>query len=140
MPEESTTPDLVRITRRRFEAGSRRDVDAVLSFYARNAVFDASDAGLGTFESANAIRAFLEDWWGTYDEYENAPEEITQVGEDVVLVVNTLIGHLPGSGEPLRLHNAYIFRFEDELIVRWTAYQDIEKARADAERLGESRP
>jgi hypothetical protein len=37
MPDESTTPDLVELTRRLFEAGSRHDLKAALSFYAPDA-------------------------------------------------------------------------------------------------------
>jgi hypothetical protein len=33
MSEESATPDLVELTRRSFEAGNRRDLDAAMSFY-----------------------------------------------------------------------------------------------------------
>ena len=139
MSRERTALDLVDVTRRRFEAGNRRDVDAVLSFYAPNAIFEASDAGLGTYKGTDAIRAFLEDWWSGYEEYENVPEEIVQVREDAVLVINTLFGRLPGSAEPLRQHNAYLFQFQDGLIVRWTTFMDIGNAYAVAERLAKER-
>ena len=94
--EETTTPDLVEIMRRRFEALNQHDIDAVMSFFAPNAVLDVGSLGLHEV-GANAIRAFTEDWWGSYEEYENAPEEIVQVGEGIVLVRTTLAGRLPGS-------------------------------------------
>ena len=50
MPEESTTPDLVELVREAVAAGSRRDLDALMSFYARDAVWDLSPMGIGTFE------------------------------------------------------------------------------------------
>ena len=137
MAERPTGRDLVDVTRRRFEAGNRRDADAVLSFYAPDAVFDASDAGLGTYEGADAIRAFLQDWWRSYEGYENVPDEILQVGEEAVLVINTLLGRLHGSSEPLQQHNAYLFEFQDGVIVRWTACMDIDEACAAAETLAE---
>jgi hypothetical protein len=34
MSKESTTPDVVELTRRSLEAANRRDVDAILSFFA----------------------------------------------------------------------------------------------------------
>jgi hypothetical protein len=46
---------------------------------------------------------------------------------------------LPGGGGSLRLHDAYVFLFEDGLIARHTAYRDIDEARAAAERLAEER-
>ena len=119
----------IELVRSLYAAGNRRDADAVLGHHSRDAVLDASEAGLGSFEGALAIRGFLEDWWRTYEEYENVPEEVIPVGEDVVLVVNTLKGRLARTSEPLRLHNAYMFRIEDGLIVRWTVYQSIDDAR-----------
>jgi hypothetical protein len=41
MSQESTTPDLVELTRRAFEAANRRDLDAVSSFFASDTVFEA---------------------------------------------------------------------------------------------------
>jgi ketosteroid isomerase-like protein len=61
MPEESTTPDPVELTRRTFEVGNRRDFDAVVSFWRPDYVWDLSPMGLGIYEGAEAIRAFFED-------------------------------------------------------------------------------
>jgi ketosteroid isomerase-like protein len=138
MPEESTTPDLVEITRRVIEAGNRRDPHTFTSFFAPNARLDASGMGLGTFEGAAAIRAFLEDWWSSYEEYENTLDEVIHLGEGVVLAVATLVGRLPGSSGLVRLHAAWIARFADGLIVDWRAYSDIDEARAAAKRLAAS--
>ena len=52
MPDESTTPDLVELGSRLLEAGNRRDFDAMMSFYAPDAVYRAVDAV--TFEGASA--------------------------------------------------------------------------------------
>src|SRR6185437_2437645 len=68
MPEESRTPDEVRLARQAYEAVSRGDFDAVMSLFAANAVYDLSDAGLGAFEGAEAIRRFFEDWHGSWEE------------------------------------------------------------------------
>jgi len=44
------TPDLVELTRRAFETGTRHDLDAIMGFHAPDAVWDLSDLWLGTFE------------------------------------------------------------------------------------------
>ena len=41
MPEESTTPDLVELTRRLLEAVNRRDFDAAMGFFATDAVWES---------------------------------------------------------------------------------------------------
>lgn len=45
MPEESTTSDLVELIRDAFEAVNRRDLDAVMGFYAPDAVWEAVSLG-----------------------------------------------------------------------------------------------
>ena len=52
MSEESTTPDLVELSRRALEAVNRRDFDAMMSFYALDAVYHGTE--IGTFDGAAA--------------------------------------------------------------------------------------
>jgi ketosteroid isomerase-like protein len=68
-PDKSTT-DPVELTRRSFEAGSRRDIDAAMSNYGSDSVWDMSAMGLGSYRGLAAIRSFFEDWIGAYDEFE----------------------------------------------------------------------
>jgi hypothetical protein len=53
MPDEYTTPDLAKALRRSMEAFNRRDLDAALTIYTPNAVWDWSLVGL----------AFMRDLW-----------------------------------------------------------------------------
>src|SRR3989442_12648349 len=63
MSEESTTPDLVERWQETADAYARRDIHTAMRFYAPDAVWDGSSAGVGGyFEGATAIRSFLEDW------------------------------------------------------------------------------
>jgi limonene-1,2-epoxide hydrolase len=137
MPEESTTPDLDERMRRMAEAASRSDVDALLSFFAPNAVLDAE--GVGTFEGVDAIRAFLEDWYSNYEEFEASTDEIVHLDEGVFLTVSTQVARLRRGTEPLRFRSAHVLRFEAGMVVYWTAYADIDQARAAAERLAQER-
>ena len=139
MSQESTTPDLVERSRLAFAAASRRDLDTLMTFYASDAVLDLSDLGLGTYEGADAIRALFEDWFRSYAEYETTADEILRFGENVILTINTQMARLPGSSGFVRPHDAYVFLFEDGLIARHTPYQNINQARAAAERLAKER-
>ena len=120
MAEEATTRDPVERLRLVVAAASRRDLDTVMSFYASDAVLDFSDSGLGTYEGADAIRALFEDWLKSYAEYETTADEILRIGENVILTINTQSARLPGSSGFVRLHDAYVFLFEDGLIARHT--------------------
>jgi ketosteroid isomerase-like protein len=141
MREESTTPDLVELTRRYLEAANRRDFDAILSFLAPDVVWQAVSLGT-TFEGVAAIRAFLEDWLGVYEEHEIEPEEILDLGNGVVFVVTRLTGRPVGSspGSRLTRRRPLVFTWVDGLVARVTApSSDTTEARATAERFAESR-
>ena len=57
MPEESTTPDLVELTRRLLQSMDRDwDLGALADFFAAAAAWDLSGLGLGTYEGGEAIR------------------------------------------------------------------------------------
>jgi ketosteroid isomerase-like protein len=55
VPEQSTTPNPVERVRDLFDAANRYDLDAVMSFFAPDAVFDMSQRGLGVFEVARHV-------------------------------------------------------------------------------------
>jgi ketosteroid isomerase-like protein len=76
MSEESTTPDLAELARRSIEAP---DPDAVLSFYAPDAVWDSTPWGMGTFQGKDAVRAFFEDWGSSYARLEWKAEEVLEL-------------------------------------------------------------
>ena len=77
MAEESTTPDLAELTRRAYESFSRRDLDAVMRDYDHDSVLDLSPAGLGSYEGKAAIRGFLRDWMGAWDELSSSPSRFS---------------------------------------------------------------
>jgi ketosteroid isomerase-like protein len=135
MFEESTTPDLVALVRRSIEA---QDIEAALSFYAPDAVWDASPWGMGVFEGQAAVRGFFEDWSGSYTHIEWRAEEIRELGKGVTFAVILQTGRVVGSSRSVQLRYAAVTQWLDRLIVRNTTYTDIDEAHAAAERLAES--
>jgi ketosteroid isomerase-like protein len=138
MPEESTTPDLVESVRVMFGAVARGDFDTFLSFYAPDAVLDAVEVG-ETFEGLAAIRGFLEDWFGNYEEYEVEPEEILDLGGGVVFAVTREGGRPAGSPGRVEQRVAFVIEWVGGMVARFTADYDINRTRAAAERLAEER-
>jgi ketosteroid isomerase-like protein len=138
MSEKSTTPDLVELTRRLLEAANRLDFDAVMSFYAPDAVWES--VGMRTsFEGRTAIRGFWEDMAVAYEEFEFQPREILDLGNGVVFSVNRAGGRLLGSTRRLEYRLATAAVWEEGSIVQITAYTDIDEGRAAAERLAQER-
>jgi len=92
MPEESTTSDLVELSRRAQEAGNRRDVDEAVGLFAPDAVWDLSPMDFGVSEGRTAIRGFLQDWPRTYGDLALEVEEILNLGSGVGFEVFTQRG------------------------------------------------
>ena len=139
MAEESTPPDVVELTRRGFEAANRHDLDALMGFFASEAVYDLSDLGLGIFEGRAAIRRFVEDWWGTWGDHLIDLEELLDLGCGVVFTAIREDGRLRGSDGHVEQRRGWIFVWAWGMIDRFTAYLDIDEGRAGAEHLAEER-
>ncbi len=141
MSEQSTTPDLVELVGRLLDAADRRDFDAIMRSFAPDAVWEAVSLGT-SFEGVAAIRGFLKDWLGAYDEYEIEPEEMLDLGNGVVFVVTRLAGRPVGSStdSTLTRRRPLVFTWVQGLVAQVTApSSDTTQARAAAERLAESR-
>jgi ketosteroid isomerase-like protein len=139
MSEESTTPDLVERVRRALEAANRRDLDAVIRFYASDAVFAGRAVG-GPFEGRAAIRGTLEDWFGAYEELEFKLEDARDLGNGVVFAVVVQEGVPAGSAGHghFRQREGWVFLWERGLVARLSIHE-IDEARNAAERLAEER-
>ena len=139
MPEESTTPDLVELTRRTYEYASERNWEALLSFYGPESVWDMTPLGLGTYEGPAAARRFFEEWTGSYEKYRIEPLEILDFGNGVVFARVRQSGRPAGSSGDVSLLYAAVVRWKEGVVARLTNYTDINEARAAAERLAAER-
>jgi ketosteroid isomerase-like protein len=139
MSQESTASDLAELFRRGFEALDRRDFDAIKSRYAPGAVFDVSALGIGSFEGRETIRRHFEDWRAPYEEYETDLEECRDIGNGVVFAVARQTGRARDSAGRIQQRPAFVSEWVEGLIVRVAVYDDIDEARAAAERLAQER-
>ena len=139
MSEESTTPDLVELVRESVDAGDRGDLEALLALYAPDATWDMSNVGMGEFKGLAAIRGFLEDWLGLYEEMRWEAEEIRDLGNGVTFAVIAQKARPRGSTGEVQVRSAGVTIWTNGLAERVTNYSDIDEACADAERLTEER-
>jgi ketosteroid isomerase-like protein len=139
MPDESTTADLVERYRDSLEAANRRDFDAMTRFWAPEAVWDTSPAGVGKFEGLAAFRGFFEDWVSSYQEFEVEAEEVHDLGNGITFAILVQRGRPVGSRGEVRVRSATVGEWTDGLVVRVTNYPDVDEARAAATRLAEER-
>jgi ketosteroid isomerase-like protein len=136
MSEEPATPDLVELVQGIVASTNARDFDAVTRFYAPDAVL--GHLGL-VFEGRSAIRGLYDDWWRAYEDHQQEVEEVRDLGNGVIFVAILQRGRLPDTSGELQNRYAAVAILANGLIARHTNYQDIEEARAAAERLAEER-
>jgi ketosteroid isomerase-like protein len=117
---------------------NRHDFDAALRFYAPGCVVEQET---GTLEGVSAIRAFLEEWSGFYEEIEWESEEVLDLGNGVGFGVIRMHGRPVSSSGHVQMRFASVSTRTDGLVVweRHYTETDVEKARAAAERLAEER-
>ena len=139
MSQEVRSADPVELTRRLYEAADRGDCDAMMGLFRPDAVWDLSEAGIGTFEGAAAIRRLVEDWQGSYEDYKVDVEEIRDLGNGVTLAVSLQTGRPAGSTGEVQIRFASIQVCEDGLIAWMKNYNEVDETRAAAERLAAER-
>ena len=127
----------MELRQRLTDAINARNFNAVVSFYAPDAVFDQPT--FGVFEGRAAIRSFIEDWFGGYDEFELEVEERRDLGSGVTFGVWVQRGRPRGVTGWVQNRVASVSTPVDGLIERSTHYRDLDEARAAAERLAEER-
>lgn len=137
MSDQSTTPDAVERVRTQFEALNRRDIDAVMSSVAVDAVLEGRALG-DVFEGQAAIRAFVEAWFGMYEELEYKLEEVHDVGNGVVFAVVLQEARPAGIAGHVHQREGWVYVWVAGLLAR-LFISDIDEARDAAQRLAELR-
>jgi ketosteroid isomerase-like protein len=132
MPEQSTTPDL-----RLVEAWNRRDIEAVMSLFAPDAVWEGLAPGDERLRGLTAIRGVVEDLLRPYEEVEAEVEELLDLGNGVWFSVAVQKGRLVGASGFVQMRLAFVGLRDGDLIERLAFYADIDEARAAAEHLAE---
>jgi hypothetical protein len=120
------------------DAVNARDIDAVISLYAPDVVFEMRGP-VGVLEGRAAVRRFWEDWVGAYDEFELEVEEGSGLGSGVTFGVAVQRGRPRGGTGWVHTRYGVVSTWVDGLIQRTAFYGDIDQARAAAERLAEER-
>jgi ketosteroid isomerase-like protein len=138
MPEESTTFDLVELTRLAMAGANRGDF---VAYGSPDIVLDTGGYGMGTFEGRDAAIGFFKDWTSSFEDLQIEPDEILDLGHGVVLTLYHQEGRPVGASNYVRVRSAMVMLWADGVIVRNTVYPESEfdEARAAAERLAKER-
>jgi ketosteroid isomerase-like protein len=135
MTEEPARSELVELVRQQLEALDRRDLDGVMSNVTDDVVLDGR---FEVVEGRAAIRDFLDEWFGVYEELDFELEEVSHLGGGVVFAVVNQDGRLVGGGH-LRQREGWVYLCVGGAIARLTTREGVDEARAAAERLAHER-
>ena len=135
--KESTTPDLAERFERYVEALNARDFDLVEGFYAPDALFYGRAESF--LEGREAIRGFLEDWFGVYVEFAIWCEEFRDLGNGVTFGVIGQHGRLADTAAWIPDRFAVVLTWIDGVIEKVTNFTDGDDARTAAEQLAQER-
>ena len=139
MPEGTEPHDPIALTRSAFACADARDIASLMKFVSPDSVWDVSAWGFGIYEGRRAIRRFLEDWIGSFEEYGRDSEEMLDLGNGVVYAVAVTRGRSAGSRHEVGLRGATVCLWDGAVATRVSYYRDRDEARAAAERLAASR-
>ena len=138
VPEESATPDLVEVVTGLFEAADRGDWEAMIAPYAPDAIWESED-GITNAAGASRVRGLLEEWAAVFEGFTIKVETVVDLGNGVVFSVYHQEGRPAGGTGVVNDRGAMIYEWVDGMIARVIVRQDIDEARAYAERLAEER-
>ncbi len=136
MSEKGGTPDPVELIR-----ASAGDLDAWLSNFAPDAIWDASRIGMGVgvVEGVGAIRRLIIDFYRRFDNPRIELNEVRDLGNGITFAVFASEGRIPGGEGVITERVAQIQEWVDGLVVRVIDFRDIDEARAAAACLAEQR-
>jgi len=139
MANELPNPGLVEFIGDLVESTNRRDVHALVRHYAPDAVLDTSRWDMGIHEGPAAIRRVFAHWLDVYEDVEIGADEVLALGSGVVLAVFRESGRPSSREDRVRMRVAWVYEWAEGMIVRATAFREIDEARVAAEQAAARR-
>jgi ketosteroid isomerase-like protein len=116
-------------------AFNRGDLEAWLEYFTDDIDYRAVEGAPddhGPIEGKDALRAYVEDWRETFDDFRTEPTELIDAGEDRAIAVVRISGRARLSGVEVDLTFAVVYTLRDGKVARgreyWTRDQALEAA------------
>ena len=106
----------LKTTRDMVAAFNRGDLDSWLEYWADDIDYRAAEGALddrGPIHGKDALRAYVQDWFDTFDDFRQEPVELIDAGEDKVIPVFRVTGCAKLSGVETDLTYAALYTFRD---------------------------
>ncbi len=125
----------VKTVRDAFVAYNRGELDAFLEYCADDIDYRAVEGAPddhGPIHGKEALRAFIQDWFDTFDDFRAEPVELIEAGEDKVIAVVRISGRAKLSGVETDLTYAELWTLRDGKVAwgrqYWTRDEALEAA------------
>ena len=121
----------VEIVRRGLQAFADGGLDAMAGFWDPDIDWRAAEGAIddvGEMHGHVAVRRYMEDWIGTFDDYSVVVEELRDVGDDRVLAIQRVKGRAKLSGIEIDVRYAVVNTVRDGKVVRGREYLNVEEA------------
>ena len=125
----------VEVVRLAADAMAQRGLDAFAAYCTDDIDHRAIEGPLddrGPIQGKAEMRAYLQDWFDTFDDFRAEPVELIDAGEDQVVAVLRIMGRAKLSGVETDLTYACAYTIRDGKIARgreyWTKEQALEAA------------
>jgi ketosteroid isomerase-like protein len=113
------------------EAFKRGDLDTWAGYLADDIDYRAVEGAPddhGPIHGKDALRAYVQDWQDTFDDFVSEPVELIDAGEDDVVAVIRISGRAKQSGVETDLTFAALYTFRDGKVARGREYWTREEA------------
>jgi ketosteroid isomerase-like protein len=125
----------VEIVKAAYEAFARGGLDRFMEHFTDDVDYRAIEGApddVGPIHGKDALRAYVQDWHNTFDDFRIEPVELIAAGEDSVITVTRISGQAKLSGVETDLTYAALYTFRDGKVVRgreyWTRDEALEAA------------
>ena len=125
----------VKTVRNAAEAFNRGDLDTWAGYVAEDIDYQAVEGAPddhGPIHGKDAVRAYVQDWQDTFDDFVSEPVELIDAGEDDVVAVIRISGRAKLSGVETDLTYAELWRLRDGKVAwgrqYWTREEALEAA------------
>ena len=125
----------VEVVRRAADAMAQRGLDALAEYWTDDIDHRAVEGALddrGPIHGKAEMRAYLGDWFDTFDDFRGEAVELIDAGEDQVVAVLRIMGRAKLSGVETDLTYAALYTIRDGKIARgreyWTRDEALEAA------------
>ena len=121
----------VNVVRDAFDAVGRGGIDALADYWTDDIDHRAAEGApddRGPIHGKAAMRAYVQDWFDTFDNLRNEPVELLDAGAGKVLAVHRISGRAKLSGVETDLTYAALYTIRDGKIARGREYATRDQA------------